>query len=68
MQKVLELIAITKTKGLALSYMTKKKSSKRTEVMKIIQEKKVIWDLQNGKQGINPQMPTYGTRDCKSTP
>jgi hypothetical protein len=28
----------------------------------------VIWDLQNGKQGINPQIPTYGTRDCKSTP
>jgi hypothetical protein len=40
MQKVLELIAITKTKGLALSHMTKKNSSKRTEVMKIIQEKK----------------------------
>jgi hypothetical protein len=40
MQKVLELIAITKTKGLALSYMTKNKSSKRTEVLKIIQEKK----------------------------
>jgi hypothetical protein len=39
MQKVLELIAITKTKGLALSYMTQKKSSKRTEVLKIIQEK-----------------------------
>jgi len=31
MQKVLELIAITKTKGLALSYMTKKKNPQKEQ-------------------------------------